>query len=284
MVTKDDMRIIYMGTPEFAVFPLKRLIENKYNVVAVVTSVDKPAGRGQKISYSPVKECALSYNIPVLQPENLKDPKFINELETYKADLQIVVAFRMLPKIVWSMPIRGTFNLHASLLPQYRGASPINYAILNGEKETGVTTFFIDENIDTGKIIFQEIVDIDEKDTFGTLHDKLMKTGSELVVKTTEAILNIHNHVRAFNPIPGAWTTLVTIDEKEILKIFSTSYEIEAHFLNPGVIKTDSKTYIKIATFDGFIFINELQPAGKSKMSVKDFLNGYKIEKEAVML
>jgi len=311
------LRIIYMGTPEFAVEPLKQLVEQKFNVVAVVTAIDKPAGRGQKMSYSAVKEYALTQNIPVLQPESLKSEPFLKELASFNADLQIVVAFRMLPKVVWNMPAKGTFNLHASLLPQYRGAAPINWAIINGDKETGVTTFFIEEEIDTGNIIFQEKIAIEPGDNIGSLYEKLMNIGARLVIKTTEAIVrnairpipqthipvenlrpapkitketcrinwnctveNIHNQVRGFSPYPAAWTELVSGDETITVKIFSTTFEIASHSLSPGTITTDSKHYLKVAAGNGYITITDLQPAGKKRMDISSFLNGHKIRAE----
>src|SRR5689334_7075503 len=184
----NTLRIIFMGTPEFAVPSLEILLENKVNIVAVITAADKPQGRGNKIVYSPVKECALKHNVPVLQPTNLKSPEFIEELRSYQANLHIVVAFRMLPEVVWSMPALGTFNLHGSLLPQYRGAAPINWAVINGEKETGVTTFFLKHEIDTGSIIFQEREPIHDSDDAGSLYERLMKRGSQLVLKTVRGI------------------------------------------------------------------------------------------------
>jgi methionyl-tRNA formyltransferase len=304
-----------MGTPEFAVAPLQQLIEQGYLVVAVVTAIDKPAGRGQKISFSAVKEYALTQNIPVLQPESLKNEIFLSELASYKADLQIVVAFRMLPKVVWNMPANGTFNLHASLLPQYRGAAPINWAIINGDTETGVTTFFIEEQIDTGNIIFQEKVTIEALDNIGSLYEKLMLIGAKLVVKTTDAIIaneikaipqasipvealrpapkinketcrinwnndveSIHNLVRGFSPYPAAWSELVTNDSRIAVKIFSTTFEKVNHELEPGTIITDSKYYVKIAGRNGYVNITDLQPAGKKRMDACSFLNGHKIK------
>jgi methionyl-tRNA formyltransferase len=306
-----------MGTPEFAVAPLQQLIEQNFSVVAVITAVDKPAGRGQKLSFSAVKEYAISQNIPVLQPESLKNETFLEELASYKADLQIVVAFRMLPKVVWNMPAKGTFNLHASLLPQYRGAAPINWAIINGDKETGVTTFFIEEQIDTGNIIFQEKVTIEPSDNIGSLYEKLMIIGASLVVKTVQAILEntinpipqatipveqllpapkinketcrinwnnqaetIHNLVRGFSPYPAAWTELVLNDEKITVKIFSTSFETCSHALTPGSIVTDSKHYLKVACSNGYVSLTDLQPAGKKRMDATAFLNGHKIKPE----
>lgn len=253
---KQSLRIIYMGTPEFAVESLKVLVENGYNVVAVVTMPDKPAGRGHKIQYSDVKKYALDQKIPLLQPTSLKDDTFLNELRSYRADLQIVVAFRMLPEVVWDMPKLGTFNLHASLLPQYRGAAPINWAIINGEKKTGVTTFFLEHEIDTGKIIMQQPITIDENDTVGVIHDRLMLLGGEVVKKTVDLILEgkvdaqsqndiiinkqlklktapkifketceinwdqtvdtVHNFIRGLSPYPAAWSTLIANDGEKI--------------------------------------------------------------------
>ena len=253
---KQSLRIIYMGTPEFAVESLKVLVENGYNVVAVVTMPDKPAGRGHKIQYSDVKKYALDQKIPLLQPTSLKDDTFLNELRSYRADLQIVVAFRMLPEVVWDMPKLGTFNLHASLLPQYRGAAPINWAIINGEKKTGVTTFFLEHEIDTGKIIMQQSIAIDENDTVGVIHDRLMLLGGEVVMKTVDLILEgkvdaqsqndiiinkqlklktapkifketceinwdqtvdtVHNFIRGLSPYPAAWSTLIANDGEKI--------------------------------------------------------------------
>jgi methionyl-tRNA formyltransferase len=314
---ENSLRIIYMGTPEFAVAPLQQLVEQKCNIVAVITAVDKPAGRGQKLNFSAVKEYALTQNIPILQPESLKNEAFLEELASYKADLQIVVAFRMLPKVVWNMPSKGTFNLHASLLPQYRGAAPINWAIINGDKETGVTTFFIEEQIDTGNIIFQEKVTILPEDNIGTLYEKLMSIGANLVIKTVRAIeaneikpipqadipienlkpapkINketckidwncdaetIHNLVRGFSPYPAAWTELILYDEKTTIKIFSTTVENTSQMLTPGTIITDSKHYLKVACGKGSINITDLQPAGKKRMDASSFLNGHKIKDE----
>src|SRR6185369_3416416 len=299
----NKLRIIFMGTPEFAVPSLEILTENKFNVVAVITAPDKPQGRGQKLTASPVKECALKYNIPVLQPTNLKSPDFIEELASYKANLQVVVAFRMLPETVWSMPSIGTFNLHASLLPQYRGAAPINWAIINGEKETGATTFFLKHEIDTGSIIFQEKEKIDDNDDAGKLYERLMHKGAALVLKTVKAIAggnypslpqteaetkhapkifketcevnwnrpseSIRNFVRGLSPYPAAWTTL----NGKVFKVFrvqSTVYSPQST-VNPGEIETDNKTYLKIKTQDGWISILEFQPEGKKKMSVEEF-------------
>ncbi|SIN71717.1 methionyl-tRNA formyltransferase [Algoriphagus halophilus] len=298
-----------MGTPEFAVPALEKLIDNGWNVVAVITAPDKPKGRGQKLIPSPVKESALKYDIPVLQPTNLKDPAFQEELKSYQADLQIVVAFRMLPESVWDMPPVGTFNLHASLLPNYRGAAPINWAIIHGEKETGVTTFFLKHEIDTGSIIFQEKVPILEEDDLGSVYEKLMNKGAELVLKTVEAIskdevtplpqdeslaihhapkifketgkinweqpaIQIHNLVRGLSPYPAAWTEL---DGKNC-KIYKTHVE-ESNSQNqsPGTLLSDGKTYLKFQTGNGVLEVLELQLEGKKRMKIEDFLRGYKL-------
>ncbi len=303
-----ELRIIYMGTPEFAVPSLELLIERGFNIVAVVTAPDKPQGRGQKITHSPVKTCALKHNIPVLQPSNLKLPEFLEELKGYNANLQIVVAFRMLPEVVWSMPELGTFNLHASLLPEYRGAAPINWAIINGEKQTGVTTFFLKHDIDTGSIIFQEKETISDDDTVGTLYDRLMTLGASLVLKTVDAIRDgsyeavpqpevstlkhapkifretceikwdqgseaIRNLVRGLNPAPVAWCIL----KEKLYKIFSVSVAGKGEAAIPGDIKTDNINYLHVRTLDGWISIDELQPEGKRKMSIRDFFRGNRI-------
>ena len=305
----NKLRIIFMGTPEFAVPSLEILTENKFNVVAVITAPDKPQGRGQKLTASPVKECALKYNIPILQPTNLKSPEFLEKLKSYNANLQVVVAFRMLPEVVWAMPSLGTFNLHASLLPQYRGAAPINWAIINGEKETGATTFFLKHEIDTGSIIFQEKEKIDDNDDAGKLYERLMHKGAALVLKTVKAIAggnypslpqteaetkhapkifketcevnwnrpseSIRNFVRGLSPYPAAWTTL----NGKVFKVFrvqSTVYSPQST-VNPGEIETDNKTYLKIKTQDGWISILEFQPEGKKKMSVEEFFRGNKV-------
>lgn len=297
-----------MGTPEFAVPSLQSLVESNSNVVAVVTVPDKPAGRGQKQTASPVKIYAESQGIPVLQPEKLKNPAFLEELKSYDADLQVVVAFRMLPEVVWSMPSKGTFNLHSSLLPQYRGAAPINWAVINGETETGVTTFFIEKDIDTGKIIFQDREPIFPEDNAGTLYERLMRKGANLVVKTVQAIeagsypqepqsepedikaapkifretceidwnrsaVEIHNFVRGLSPYPAAWTTLNGLS----CKVFKTKIiEFKAN-AQPGEFQTDNKSYLHFRTADGWLAIEELQIEGKKRMSVGDFLRGYKL-------
>lgn len=309
-ILKTDLRIIYMGTPEFAVPALVKLLENNFNVVAVITAPDKPKGRGQKLSTTPVKDCAVQNNIPVLQPTNLKDPEFLKVLASYEANLQIVVAFRMLPEVVWNMPEIGTFNLHASLLPQYRGAAPINWAIINGEQETGVTTFFLKHEIDTGDIIYQEKEPISVEDDAGTLYERLMNKGASLVVKTVNSIasgdytpisqnftkedinlapkifketceidwdknsIEILNFIRGLSPYPAAWTTL----DNKTLKIYkaATTNKV-ANFLKPGEYKTDNKTFLDFRTKDGMISIKELQLEGKRKMTIEDFLRGNKL-------
>ena len=301
-----DLRIIYMGTPEFAVPSLQILVENGFNVVAVITAPDKPKGRGQKLATSPVKDYAVSQNIPVLQPTNLKSPEFIEELRSYKANLQIVVAFRMLPEVVWDMPEIGTFNLHASLLPQYRGAAPINWAIINGEKETGVTTFFLKHEIDTGNIIFQEKEPIEEDDNVGDLYERLMAKGANLVLKTVKAIQQgdypqlpqdesgeikhapkifketceidwkksseeVYNFIRGLSPYPAAWTTINGVQ----FKIYDTEkLDFAVAGENPGDYSTDNKTYLHIQTGGKALAIKELQMQGKKRMKIEDFLRG----------
>lgn len=306
-----------MGTPEFAVESLDILLQNKYDIVAVITAADKPAGRGQQIQQSAVKKYALEKGLRILQPEKLKDEKFIQELKSLEADLQIVVAFRMLPEIIWNMPRLGTINLHGSLLPQYRGAAPINRAVMNGEKETGVSTFFLQQEIDTGKIIFQEKTSIAENETAGDIHDRLMQIGAKLILKTVKAIENgsyqqmdqstfitsnttihiapkifkddceinwnksldeIHNMIRGLSPYPTAFTELESPENKAIqLKIFKSEKEIISHALPPASIVTDSKTYLKVAVNGGYIHIHELQLAGKKRMPCLDFLRGMQI-------
>lgn len=311
-----DLRIVFMGTPQFAVGVLKKLIDENCNVVGVITAPNKPAGRGRKVSQSAVKEYAISRNIPLLQPTNLKDEVFLEELKALDANLQIVVAFRMLPKVVWQMPEFGTFNLHASLLPQYRGAAPINWAIINGEKETGVTTFFIDEKIDTGAIIASEKIKIKEDETFETLHDTLMEVGSDLVIKTVKLIekdkatpklqpksevfkeapkltsentriqwnaplAHIDCFIRGLSPYPTAWTLLKNgDDDPHKVKIFATTIIKDEHYIENGVIIT-SKKEIKVAVEDGYVFIEELQLPGKKKMKAHELLNGFQFKKEA---
>jgi methionyl-tRNA formyltransferase len=304
-----------MGTPDFAVASLKTLIEHTYNVVGVITAPDRPAGRGQAMRQSAVKEYAVSQNLKVLQPTNLKSEAFLEELKQLKANLQIVVAFRMLPKVVWQMPAYGTFNLHASLLPAYRGAAPINWVIINGEQKTGVTTFFIDEKIDTGAIISQTECLISKDDTAGTLHDKLMIQGAELVLKTVQliekgevktidqksievvkdapklsrenseikwnrAVKDIYNQIRGLSPYPVAWTTLINNNESIYLKVYKASYTEEEHLLSIGTILFDKKS-IRVAVNGGYISLEEIQLPGKRKMKVADVLNGLKLDKNA---
>lgn len=314
---KKDLRIVYMGTPDFAVEPLKRLVEGGYNVVGCITMPDKPAGRGHKIQFSPVKEYALEKGIPLLQPEKLKDEAFQSDLKAWNADLQIVVAFRMLPESVWNMPRLGTFNLHASLLPQYRGAAPINWAVINGEKETGVTTFFLTHDIDTGNIIMQEKVKIDETDNVGTVHDKLMTLGADLVTKTVDKILdgtitttqqsmlykdpselkpapkifketckidfnqkakNIHNLVRGLSPYPAAWCEMVGKDGNiTSIKTFETEVVSDKSNGTPGTFSFDKKN-IEVNTGEGILRIKSLQYPGKKRLSVEEFLRGFKMD------
>jgi len=305
------LRIVFMGTPDFAVASLRSVIDRGYEIVGVVTSPDKPAGRGRKIRFSAVKEFALEHKLRLLQPTNLKDPGFLAELRSLDADLQIVVAFRMLPEAVWRMPRLGTFNLHASLLPEYRGAAPINWAIINGETRTGVTTFFINQDIDTGAIIMQREVSISETDSAGDLHDRLMETGSALVVETVERIergdypltkqpalelkpapkLNkdncridwkrpmaqIYNQIRGLSPYPAAWTLLEQNERHVECKIYKTSMIDEAHELNPGTI-VPAKKEIRVAVTGGFLKIEILQLSGKRKMDASSFLNGFQFQ------
>ncbi|WP_226388919.1 methionyl-tRNA formyltransferase [Penaeicola halotolerans] len=305
------LRIIYMGTPEFAVPSLTALVEAGYHVVAVITAPDKPQGRGRVLTGSPVKDEALRLQIPVLQPTNLKSPTFIEELSSYQADLQIVVAFRMLPEVVWNMPPMGTFNLHASLLPNYRGAAPINWAIINGEKETGITTFFLKHEIDTGNIIFQEKEPIHPEDNVGTLYERLMNKGAKLVVKTVAAItsgdypqlsqneadfkhhapkifketceidwqkpaLEIHNLVRGLSPYPAAWTTF----QEKTCKIYATKVTDQKATKTPGSFSTDGKTHLHFHAKDHQIAILEIQMEGKKRLKIEEFLRGTKIESE----
>ncbi|MCR9181850.1 MAG: methionyl-tRNA formyltransferase [Flavobacteriaceae bacterium] len=313
----QDLRIVFFGTPHFAVASLKRLVENDKNIVGVITAPDKPAGRGRNLNQSAVKEYALTQNLKVMQPTNLKSEEFLNELSALKPDLQIVVAFRMLPQSVWSLPIHGTFNLHASLLPQYRGAAPINWAIINGETKTGVTTFFIDDKIDTGEIIEQVEVPIAPTDNAGSLHDKLMDTGSELVLKTVNLIASgkvktqkqqkctslktayklhaentkidwnkpveeIHNLVRGLSPYPSAWSYFMNGEKEITVKIYKTTPEILAHNEKLGSV-ISSKKELKVAVKDGYLSIKEIQLPGKKKMDVVSLLNGFKIENGGYM-
>ena len=297
-----------MGTPEFAVPSLNALVENGKNVVAVVTAPDKPAGRGLKLQTSAVKDAALNHNIPVLQPANLKSSEFLEELKSYQADLQVVIAFRMLPQSVWSMPNYGTFNLHASLLPQYRGAAPINWAIINGEKETGLTTFLLKQEIDTGDVILQEKETIKLDDTAGTLYERLMSKGAGLVLKTVELIENnnykllpqvttntiiqapkihketckidwnktaaeVQNFIRGLSPYPAAWTMI----QDKSCKIYRTHIINTKSNKKAGEYNTDGKTYLHLVTADGEIAIDELQLEGKKRMGIEEFLRGNKL-------
>lgn len=308
-----DLRIVFMGTPEFAVGSLRTLLQAKLNVVGVITAPDRPAGRGRKLQESAVKKFALENQLPILQPTNLKDTSFLEELEQWNANLQVVVAFRMLPEVVWAMPAYGTFNLHASLLPQYRGAAPINWAIINGEKETGVTTFFIDDKIDTGNIILQESETILPTDNAGSLHDRLMEKGGQLVVATCKLIAEgnvdtkvqkhltnikqapkihketckinwegsltqIYNHIRGLSPYPGAWTTLVKNEENIIVKVFATKMHPSEHNQPTGDIIAD-KNSLKVVTKEGYLELLEIQLPGKRRMKTKEVLQGFKFEK-----
>jgi len=305
--TEKKLRIIYMGTPEFAVPALEILVQNNWDVVGVITAPDKPKGRGQKLISSPVKEAALKHGLNILQPTNLKSPEFQAELRALAADLQIVVAFRMLPEAVWNMPPIGTFNLHASLLPNYRGAAPINWAIINGEQETGITTFFLKHEIDTGSIIFQEKVEILPGDDLGSLYEKLMECGANLVLKTVEAIAadevmaitqdeskaqhhapkifketgeinwtnsaeSIHNLIRGLSPYPAAWTKL----QGKNCKIFKSKVDSDSGKIKAiGEFSTDGKSFLKFQTGAGKLEILELQLEGKKRMKIDDFLRGY---------
>jgi methionyl-tRNA formyltransferase len=311
------LRIVFLGTPYFAVPSLDILVKNGYNIAGVVTAPDKPAGRGQKLSESPVKKYAAEHELKILQPARLKDKNFLEELNALAPDLQVVVAFRMLPEEVWKLPRLGTFNLHASLLPQYRGAAPINWALINGEKETGITTFFLKHEIDTGDVVFQKKISILPEDNAGTLHDRLMNEGAELVLKTAEAAghgqlqtisqhqlksgelktapkifkdacriswkksaAEIHNLVRGLSPYPAAWTQLEAGAGKiQDLKIFSTSI-VPGNGVEentPGTILTDGKTFIHAVTGKGILAVHELQLAGKKRVSAKEFVNGFNI-------
>ena len=310
----SDLRIVFMGTPDFAVTILDKLVENNYNIVGVITAPDKQAGRGRKINQSAVKKYAVEKGLNLLQPTNLKAPEFQEELEALQPNLQIVVAFRMLPKSVWSLPEHGTFNLHASLLPDYRGAAPINWAIINGETETGTTTFFLDEKIDTGEVILQNKIDISPDETVGELHDKLMHTGSDLVIETVQKIEsgsvtttkqpatsdklaykihtdtckinwedsleNIYNHIRGLNPYPAAWTTLHNGEEQINMKVYECKKEILDHNNKVGTLVLDKKS-IKVATKEGYLVIKGLKLAGKKKMDSVSLLNGFQFADNA---
>ena len=308
MKTLKDLKIIFLGTPDFAVASLDALVQAGAHIAAVVTAPDKPSGRGLQLQASAVKRYALEKNIPVLQPEKLKNPSFIEALKLYKADLQVVVAFRMLPEAVWNMPPMGTINVHASLLPQYRGAAPINWAVINGEKETGVTTFKLKHEIDTGDILQQEKIEILPDDNAGTIHDKLMMEGAQLLVKTIEGLANemivekpqpitdaelkhapkifkedckinwlkdaesIHNLIRGLSPYPTAYTFL----KDKQLKIFKSRYELTTTNVPVSGMDSDQKSYLRFAANNGWIYVEELQLEGKKRMSVGEFLKGFR--------
>jgi methionyl-tRNA formyltransferase len=305
------MKIVFMGTPEFAVASLDALIKARFDIVGVITAPDKPAGRGQKLSESAVKQYAVANGLRVLQPEKLKNPEFLAELKSLQADLQVVVAFRMLPEVVWNMPPKGTINLHASLLPNYRGAAPINWAIINGEAESGVTTFFLKQDIDTGDILFSESVPIKADDTAGDLHDSLMIVGAGLLVKTVKAIETgsykeqpqdalvtgeelkhapkifkedclidfiqpvekVYNRIRGLSPYPTAYTLL----NSKILKVFKAEMITIEPGILPGGFLTDDKTFLKFACNDGFISVKDIQMEGKKRMGIEEFLRGVRL-------
>ena len=312
----ERLKIVFMGTPEFAVGILDTIYQHNYDIAGVITAPDKPAGRGQQIKYSAVKDYALEKGLKLLQPTNLKDEAFLGELKSLEANLQVVVAFRMLPEAVWKMPKLGTFNLHASLLPQYRGAAPINWAIINGETTSGVTTFFIDEKIDTGAMILKEAIDIGPDENAGELHDRLMELGKDAVIKTLTLIeggkaqpalqpvddelktaykLNrdnckidwsktgrdIHNLVRGLSPYPAAWCFFTDKGQEWNVKIYETAFEETEHTYLPGTIITDKKD-ISIASSDGMIKIKSLQFPGKKKMTSRELLNGMTFSSEAI--
>jgi|UniRef100_UPI0040488B10 methionyl-tRNA formyltransferase len=312
-----DLRIVFMGTPDFAVAILDQLIKSKYTVVGVITAPDKPAGRGRKLNESAVKKYALNHSLPILQPTNLKSEDFLKELKDLKANLQIVVAFRMLPKIVWNLPEFGTFNLHASLLPAYRGAAPIHWAIINGEKTTGVTTFFLDDKIDTGAIILQKECAIGDDETVGELHDRLMYLGAEVVLSTLELIQKgpvktqdqpvkeektayklfpencqidwndsldaIYNKIRGLNPFPAAWTNLSNGNEVIPVKLYKVSKQYEVHNNPIGSIKSTKKE-LQVAVSNGYLCIHELKLSGKKQMDVQSLLNGFNLSSQAKMV
>lgn len=314
---KKDLKIVFMGTPDFAATSLRALVEGGYNVVGVVTMPDKPAGRGHKLQASPVKQYALEQGLTLMQPEKLKDPGFISALRALDADLQIVVAFRMLPEVVWSMPPRGTFNLHASLLPQYRGAAPINWAIINGETKTGITTFFLKHEIDTGEIIDQVETPILDSDNFETVYDRLAALGAQLVTKTVDAIIDgsvrsvpqddiaagtelrpapkifketcridwtmpakrIHDFVRGLSPLPAAWTELHEEGKDPVVvKVAQTAFELAAHGLPCGTVVTDNKRHLKVAAADGYVELLTMQFPGKKRMKAEEVLCGHKFD------
>lgn len=313
-----DLSIVFMGTPDFAVTILKALVENRHYIVGVITAPDRPAGRGRKLNESAVKQYAKTQGLNILQPTNLKNTDFLDELKSLNANLQIVVAFRMLPKVVWQMPEYGTFNLHASLLPNYRGAAPINWAIINGETKTGVSTFFIDEKIDTGDMILQKELDIEPNENAGSLHDKLMHMGSKLVLKTisliennevqtipqkehkniktayklnkdnckidwNDNIDNIYNLIRGLSPYPAAWCTLINSDSTLDIKIYEAEKEYINHSEESGKV-ISTKKELKVAVAKGYIILKEIKLPGKRAMDIKSLLNGYTFESNAKML
>lgn len=309
MPSFNQLRIVFFGTPDFAVASLKALVDAGANIVAVVTAPDKPAGRGMQLQASAVKQYALSQNLPVLQPEKLKAPEFVNALKELNADLHIVVAFRMLPEVVWDMPPMGTINVHGSLLPQYRGAAPINWAIINGETETGVTTFKLKHEIDTGNVLMQKKLPILPEDNIGTVYEKLMQLGGELLVETVKGfaegtltetpqpdaataqlkhapklfkehmridwnkpVVDIHNLIRGLSPYPAAFTML----QNKVLKIYQSHYEVAETGKTTGEYDTDGKTYLRFAAADGWLYVDELQQEGKKRMNTADFLRGFR--------
>lgn len=314
-MTGKELRIVFMGTPDFAVASLKSLVEGGYNIVGVITAPDKPAGRGNQLSESAVKKYAVENGLNLLQPEKLKNQEFIADLESLKADLQVVVAFRMLPEIVWNMPRLGTFNLHGSLLPQYRGAAPLNWAVINGETKTGVTTFLLDHEIDTGKILFKHEIEIGENDTVGDIHDRLMEIGAGLVLQTVDALAEgniraipqtdlisgneikhapkifkddcrinwsgsaetIRNLIRGLSPYPAAWSEIVNSEDGTVIqaKIFFAEMCSETGISAPGTIKTDGKSRLLVSCNDGWLSITDLQLAGKKRLKTAEFLRGF---------
>lgn len=303
-----ELRIVFFGTPDFAVASLNALKEAGANIVTVVTAPDKPAGRGRQLQESPVKQYAVSAGIPVMQPEKMKAPEFLEDLRALKADLQIVVAFRMMPEVVWNMPPMGTINVHGSLLPQYRGAAPINRAIMNGETVTGVTTFKLKHEIDTGDILLQRALPIAAEDNMGTMYEKLMQAGAELLVETVDGLANgtlherpqdnpigglkhapkifredmlinwshdattIHNHVRGLSPYPATATELAGKN----IKVFRTHFELTETSVTPGTWQTDHQTYLRFAANDGWVYVDDLQMEGKKRMEIKEFLRGFR--------
>lgn len=314
----NKLKVVFFGTPEFAKASLQAINESEHQVVGVVTVADKASGRGQKINQSPVKIYAVEQNLPVFQPEKLRNEEFLHEIRSLDADIFVVVAFRMMPKVLFSMPKMGTFNLHASLLPDYRGAAPINYAIINGEKKSGVTTFFINEKIDEGNILLQSEMEILPEDTAGTLHDKLMKIGADLVVKTLDQLAegkiiekpqpqknnpktaykifkedtridwkkdgeSIHNFIRGMSPYPASFTTLKIGEEQKYLKIFKGNFEKKEHKKNAGEIEISKNEFI-IYTSDGVYIPEEVQLEGKKRMNIKDFLNGFHSFEEILLI